>query len=651
MISRVAQAWWGFLIALLLLASWLCCSGNVWLYGLPQEILEGLAAGRGLLEPALSAPLHLRWLAALPGDSLAWVSRATVMLNFCAGLALLAAGRFAWRNPISCGLALGVAFFSAGSQWTVSLTPLMSLTHLALALSLAALVRGAVPLLAGCVLLLGALSPAHGVMMFLALAQLAYRRQEVYGLLVPTLSVFGVGCLLIPMAGDFRLQPSLQGWHLLTLLPLALSLWPGQIRAARGGLYASLLLGSGLTGTPELATVLAVGDAVFVALQALGKPAAAPNSSRGWRLSGPALLGLGATLLLIWVVLPGERHLNRRILIPAQKAGVPLGRLLTSFSLEEHARLVAQQQWRQRVPFPRLNPADFELALELAQQPPLSEGLCPLTLDGQAESRQVALLYALLSGQRLGGWDDPQHLAAPLLLCKLRERSFLSRGPAVILRRPGEARLSPVLSPPEELAPLDFRSTLMVAYRIQQVSRQPGTAYRWVSGSGQYELVFSEQPAELVFSGRPGKYQVLSLANAEVERTFKVPAISCELSGLPQEETLPSRSLVPVTLRLANTGHGPIASELFQSWRLETTSGNSFSPFSQRGASDFILYPGESLELNLQLATPEPEGVYQVRALAITPEGKELEIPFGSDGASIRTWRRLPPVGTWVEEP
>lgn len=644
MISRAGKAWWGFLGLVLTLAIWLCASGPVWLYGLPLSLLEGLAQSRELL--ASQTPPTGLSLAALPGDIVAWTAGATVLLNLSAAIVLLLGGAWSWRNPISCVLALGTAFFAANSMWVVTSSPRQSLIHLALALALAALVRGAVPLLAGWVLVLGALSPEQGLMMYPALAYLAYRRQAAYGLLVPTLAVFGVGCLLVPIAGDYRLHPGLGGWHLLTLVPLAFCLLPGQIRAARGGIYAALLVGSALTETAELAGVLAVGDAAFVALGKVREPSG-ERVARGFQLSGSALLGVGATLLLFWTVLPGERYLNRQILIPAQKADVPLPRLFAFFSLEGHARSFAQEAWRKNAPFPELSAADYQLALELAEQP-LGSEICPITPDGQAESRRVALVYALLSRHPLGGWDDAEHLAAPLLLCKLRGKSFLSKGPAVILRQAGLARLGERPSSVTPPAPLDFRSLMTLAHRVQQVSQQPGAAYRWSSSGQTYELSFVDQPAEVVFSARPGEYHISSVAGAA--RKFEVPPIAWELSGLPQSETLPSRSLVPLKLSLKNTGNGPISSDLIASWRIETTRGASFSHFRQPGPAQLILFPGETVQLALQLATPEPEGLYRVRAVAVTPEGKELAIPFAGP-STIRTWRRLPPVGTWLEEP
>lgn len=647
--------WWGFLTLLLGLAIWMCATGNVMLRGFPLEVLEGLARGKGVALPVEAPRVDgTAMLGSLPGDSLAWASAVTALLNGLGALALYLAGYRTWRNLVSPLLAVGVAYFGANTVWVDCPTPGQASLHFLLAGSLAALLMGSVPVMAGLVLALAVLSPPHAVMIFLALAFLGYRRQEAYGLFVPTLALFGVGCLLIPLTAGYRLQPSFDGWQASTLVPLLLALLPGPVREARGGIYLAFLLGSALTGTPELASVLALGDLAFEALERCAATCESKEVETGRPLSGRLLVGVLATLALVLVVLPGERYLNRRILIPAQKADLPLPRLLGVFSLRSHARLFPEDEWRAKVPFPELTAGDFALALDLAQTP-LEDGFCPLTLDGRQESRRVALVYALASGQALRGWDSPRHLGAPLLLCKLRERNFILEGPAVIFRKDGQARVAdrpPVIKDP---VPLDFRNVLLLPYRVQRVSQQPGASYRWTSnislaGEGQTcTLSFPDQVAEVMLSSQPGEYRLNSPAGAV--RHFEMPAVVWELSD-PRlaSETLPSRSLVPLRLRLANKGFGPVSSDMLASWRVEPVEGASFSSFLQRTPKKFILYPGESTELELMLATPEPEGVFPLRVRAVTPEGDEMEIPLVAP-SSAHTWRRLPPVGTWVEEP
>jgi hypothetical protein len=649
--ASAARGWWAFLALLMLLVVWLCAAGNIVLHGLPASVLEALARGQALIPPREAArPDLLALLGRLPGDPVVWAAAATTLLNVAAAAVLLAAGMASWRNPAAALLAFGCAFFGAATLWVQSPGPWSSLHHLVESVALSALLLGAVPVMAGAVLALAVLSPAQALMMYLALAYLGYRRQAAYGLALPAVALFGVGCLLIPICSGYRLQPGLQGWQSWTALPLLLCLLPSSVRAARGGIYACLLIGSALTGSGELASTLALADMVFLASRSAATTATDQEASPtppGSAFSAPLLIGLAATLLLIATILPGERYFNRHVLIAAQKAHLPFGQLFGFFSLRAHARQFAAEPWRARVPYPEMSAADFELALDLGART-LPQGLCPLTIDGERESRTVALLYALASQRPLRGWDSPDHLAGPLLLCKMKGRSFLSEGPEIVLRQGGKAELAVRPRPPAHPAPLDFRSVLVLPYRVQPVSRQAGAAYRW-SGAGQvYSLAFTDQAAEMVLTARPGEYRISSPRGAV--RHFEVPKLRWELSQLPTGETLPSRSLVPLKLRLANRGEGPIGSELISSWRLETTEGAAFSPFLQANPKSFILYPGEATELSLQLATPEAEGVYQVAATALSPEGEALPVPFAG-AAAIRTWRRLPPVGTWVEEP
>jgi hypothetical protein len=123
-----------------------------------------------------------------------------------------------------------------------------------------------------------------------------------------------------------------------------------------------------------------------------------------------------------------------------------------------------------------------------------------------------------------------------------------------------------------------------------------------------------------------------------------------EISKTGRPQAFPSRSLIPLSFRLKNLGAGPVSSDLIAFWRLHTAEGASFSTFSQKAPQSFILYPQESVELTLELATPESEGQYWLQATVLTPQGQELEVPL-NPAATISTWRRLPPVGTWVEEP
>ncbi len=666
MIGRMGKLWWGFLFVLLVVAVWLTGTGHILLHGVPLEVLEGLARGQGLVPPPERPPTFdgLALLGRLPGDSVAWASGLTSTLNCLAAVLLYLACRRSWQNPISPVLAVGAAFFGATTMWVESLTPADSLLHLWLCLGLAALMAGAVPLMACLVLAVATFAPGEALSLYLALAYLGYRRQAAYGLTIPTVAVFGVGCLMIPMAGGYRMEPGLGGWYLWSLLPLALAFIPSQLREARQGIYLSLLLGSALTGCGELASILALGDLAFVALQACrstteteqgeapvepAEPVGPAEPTGALRLSAVSLGGLFATLILVAVVLPGERYLNSTVLIAAHKKKVPVPQLFRVLSLDQHARRFAQDPWRARAPVAGLSAADCELALRLADEGAPS-GICPLTLDGWAERRDIALVYSLLSRQKLVGWDNPGSLAPPLLLSKLQGKNLLSRGPAVILRQGDSAQIAPPPTAPRSPAPLDFRHLMAVPYLPQTVSKTPGAGYFWVSAGQSYEVSFPNDRAVVMVSDHEGEVRLASLKAGGARRHLEVAPTEWILAGLPSQTSLPSRSLVPITLTLSNQGQGPLSSRMIAGWRFEIVGGESWNSFGQENPKEFLLFPGEATDLEFQLSTPEGEGVFPVRAVALTVEGKELEVPLAGP-SRIRTWRRTPPVGTWVEEP
>lgn len=645
--SSAAKVWWGFLTFVMALAVWLSASGTVVLQGFPLPMMESLAQARGLVTS--SVPI---WgeavLGRLPGDEIVWMAALTVLANLLGAAALYSAGLWTWRNPLSPTLAVGVAFFAQKTLWLKTASPTDSLTHLLLALALAAILAGTVPLFALFIIALALLSPAQAVMFMPVLAYLAFRRQAAYGLVIPAVSLLGVGGLLIPLAGEYRLVPGLTGWSVLTLAPLLLSVLTGPVRQARAGIYLTLLLGSVLTGVAELASVLALGDLAFVILEKLNR-AEPPTSVRGFRLRADRVVIALATLAFVAVVLPGEQHLNRRVLIPAQKADVPFGELWRFFSLDRHARRAAQDPWRANTPFAEMTARDFELALELPAEAS-DRGFCPLTFDGKAESRRVALLYALISGKPLRGWDSPRHLAGPLLLSKLRGRNLLNDGPVIVSR---DAKGSKLAEPAAALvgtpAELDLRRIMIVPYRSQAVSTKKGGGYRWISPGGEFQVVFADTPVEVLLSAEPCEIRVVSAHPSQAKRQLEVPRFHATLSELPQE-SLPSRSLVPLRVRLKNDGEVAFGSEMLERWRLDVVGQDPAQSFVQLPSKPFLLFPGESTVVELQLATPEAEGVFWLDAKVLTPDDRQLEVAI-EKGSPLRTWRRTPAVGTWVEEP
>lgn len=645
--TKGTKLWWYFLALLLFLVVWLSASGALVLRGFSPDVLRYLAQGAGLL-----APLDKSWeplpLHRLPGDLLCWTSGLTILSNLLGAAAIYAAGAWTWKNPISPTLAVGVAYFAEKTMWLKTTTPGESLTHLLLALAFSSLICGAVPLLSLFILALALLDPAQAVMLLPALAYLSYRRQTAYGLVVPALALLGVGCLLIPIGGNYRLEPSLTSWSALTLLVLFATALPGPIRQARAGLYLTLLLGSGLTGTNELASILLLGDLAFTGLKALESESPAEVSSGLVRIPGAFAVTLLSTIVLVWAVLPGEQYLNRQVLIPAQKSKVPFGELWRFFSLDRHARLAAQDSWRTKAPFPEMTAADYETALELSQKT-LPQGICPVTPGQLEENIRIGLLYALVSQRSLRGWDHHRHLAGPLLLCKIREKNLLSDGPLVLFRKPERVEIMVPAKKPETPAELDLRRILVLPYRTQTVSLKSGAGYRWSSSSGELEVAFTDGPAEVIFSAEPGPIRILSIHPSQAVRQLEVAPFQATLSEVPRE-TLPSRSLVPLRLRLKNTGDVAIGSEMLSGWNLRADTEESFGTFTQHPTKEYLLFPGESTTLDFDLATPENEGLFRLAASAQTPDGETLELQIDQE-FPIRTWRRTPPVGTWVEEP
>lgn len=628
------------------LAIWLSASGGVILWGVSEPLLERLAQIRGLV-PMVGAGwgVTMTILAHLPGDIMAWSAGLTILANLLGAVVLYGVGYWTWKNPVSPAFAVGVAYFAAPTLWIKATSPAESLAHLLTALALAAVLRGAVPLLGLFLILVALLSASKAVMLLPLLAHLAFRRQAAYGVVIPALALLGAGCLLIPLSGGYRLEPGLSGWSYLSLAPLLLSLTRGPARAARGGIYVSLLLGSLLTGEAELASALAWGDLAFLALSALQSPET-PERLSGPRVRLAWLFTAVASLVFIAVVLPGEQYLNRRILIPAQKARVPFSELWRFFSLDRHARRVAQEPWREAVPFAGMTARDFEVALELPEQTE-AQGFCPVTWGQMEESRQVALLYALISDRPLRGWDTPRSLAGPLLLCKWRQQNLIEQGPLLVIRENGDARVAQPAPPlPATPSELDLRRIMVLPYRAQAVSRQPGGGYRWTSAGGEFTTVFHDSQVEVMLGSEPGEIRIVSLHPSHAVRHLEVPEFQATLSQLP-EAALPSRSLVRLKLRLENSGELAISSEMLARWLLQVPGGTSFS---QRASKDFLLFPGEATELEFALSTPEAEGQLWLKASAFTPSGQQILIEVEQE-TPLRTWRRTPPVGTWVEEP
>lgn len=646
MTGKRTEAGWAFLALIALLASWLASTGRVWLRGLPLEQVERLAYQRGLIggqEPPGGVHLGL-----LDGDPFWWSTLITTGFTVASLLLGLVVFRKLWKNPISPMLTMGLLLFGGSTCWLTGQSSLGAGVHFLEVAALAALLLGKVAVMSALVPALCALEPGSGIALYPALTYLALRRYEAYGPVVTGSAVIGVGLLLIPMVGNFQLVPGLEGLSLWSLLPLLLLAWPAEIRKERPGFYLTLLLGAVLSGRPELASAVALGDLALILLKRTAPAEPAEACEQEWQLSQRAVFHGLAVLAFLLAILPGERYLNRQVLIPAQKKKVPFLQLFSVFDLSYHAARLEEDPWRRVGPYPQLRSADVSALKQL----PKEGGFTVLTVGESGEDRMLSLLCAHLSGRPLMGWDNKQHLSGPMLLCKRRGKNFLVGGPALMLRGQEATEISLGASRdtlPAEPTAVDFRRLINVPYRLQVVSREPNGGYVWVANKQNYTLLFADQPAEVSFGVTPGMVKLLALGDEKNKRELEIHPTKWALRFPLQQKVLPSRSLINVEVVLQNLGAGTVSADGLKAIRLGTAE-SSFCAFQQPLEEDFILFPGESLPLNLTLATPEPEGTYDVVALALTPQGTELPLPLVG-GQSVKTWRRLPPVGTWVEEP
>ena len=637
---------WGALTVLMGLALWMSRLGQVYLYAVPDGVLESLASGKGLVSEKLPWTLTTL-LAHLPGDALRNVSLFCLAILLCSFIALWLSLHKIWQNFISASLTTGALFFGANTLWLTSDTPTACLGAAFKALGVACLVAGKVPLLLGPVLGAAYCDPAAGVALYLALAYMAYKRHEAYGVPVAVSSVLGGGLLLAMFCADYTLRPSVSGMGVWALLPLLALLGNKELRASRSGLYLTLLLGSAVTGSAEVASAICLGDIALLALKVPASSNPAPRAPGEWRIPLRMVIHAAALVALIMAVLPGEQYLNRQILIPAQEKKVAFQHLMVPFSLHKHAELLESEPWRLQTPYPGIRAQDVNLLREVKTP------FRVLTLGQVAEDRQLSLVYALLSGQKLAGWDSTHELSASSLVCKQLGRNVVVGQESMLLRADDSSRLEPGIQLPGEvkdLPPVDFRRLLNVPFRAQIVSEGPGTGFRLAADEGVETLFFADTPAQVAFSTHPHRYLLASLSNDKNRRELEIASPSLALTAVEPNNVIPSRSLVPLEFKLTNTGLSPLSTDELESVTLRMQAKQPISPAQQAFTKKFILWPEETIKIQLFLATPEAEGRYQLAASFKTIDGRSRELPVNGDDV-VNSWRRLPPVGTWIEEP
>lgn len=645
MISKRAAGAWTAINFVLCLALWLVSCGRFYLQGPPLRVLEGLCQGLALTSPQDGYPLYyaLSWS---PLDPILTVSLFQAALLVASFALLWLCLSKVWSNPVSPTLCCGLLFFGGENLWLLADSPEQTLGVLFQATAVGAIVAAKVPILCGAVMGVALIKPAQGVTLLLVLAYLAHRRQEAYGIALTVVSVVGTSLLLVGLVGDYQLSPAFSGCSLWSLLPIAATALSKELRESRMGLYSVLLVGSVATGAPELASAICLGDVFLLALRLSPGEPENKEETDDLKLSLKTLTHLAAVIALIAAVLKGEQYLNRGVLIPSQKQKIALHQLLRPFSLQDHARRVKEGNWKPRLPLPSLGAAELQAADKL------SGPFRVLTLDSLAEERKLSLALALYRKLPLQGWSSPSHLGTSSLTCKAMGKNVIVDS-TVLFRQDGEARVESGPTLPKDsdsLAEISFRELWDLPYRTQTLSRRPGAGYKLTCKREKAVLFFPEERATVVFSATPDEYLLSPLNAPEKRRKATIHALKLALISPNLEMPLPSRSLADLDFKITNRGGGPISSRELESVTLGVREGASFSPVYQEWGQDFVLFPEETTRVKLTLPTPATEGTFELVASYRTADGTTYPLPI--EGTStFKTWRRLAPVGTWVEEP
>lgn len=632
--NRPLSNWlWGCLALLLGATVWVATVGPFYLYGVTDKVLESIAQGRRLIPT--TNPIDLSWLLArLGGDPFLTISIFQGLTTIVGFTLLWVSLRRIWENPVSPTLAVGLLYFGSHTQWLKVQSPEETLTIMLIGAALACMVWGKVPLMCGLAMALGTVSLPYAMVCFFALAYLAYRRQQAYGLPLALTCVLSAGTAILGFMGTATIVPSLAGLDWWVVFPLALMI-NRELRQARGGFYLALAIGSMLTGTPEIASALALGDLVVVIRK--WRHQDEPTDKNSW----PRPLGLifnGACAVLLAVaILPGEQYTNRQLIIPAQRAGIGLTTLAVPFSLAHHATTLDHQPWRTELPFAGLRPSEVALCNQV------DSPFRVITPGVLSEDRRLGLVYALLAHQPLTGWDTPHDLSSSSLIIKAVNKNVIVGNEQVLFRDPDAPRLDPGPGPNpalESLKPINFRNLLNIPFRQQTVGPEGGS-YTLTTRWSAETLHFVDQPAVVVFASHPELYRLSSDSPQPSEQELSIGRWQLSLKHLDGDEPLPSRSLLRHNFRLTNRGTDPISTREIDSLTLKV--GEDSKVFRQPLASDFILYPEENIELPLYISTPAPEGRYDMVAEFQTIDGKRHTIDW-EKSSTITTWRRLSPM-------
>lgn len=648
--SKRTLGFWYFLNAVLLAALWLFSTGPAYLHGIPTHTLERLAQSEGLTTSDSQSLLY-HMLRLLPGDPVFASQLIVVLGKVLAFTVLWWSTSKIWANPASPTLLCGFLFFSPPFSWQSLNTPDQLPALLFKTLGVGAIVGAKVPLLCAAVIGVTPFDPAFGLSLYFVMAYLALRRQKAYGLWLVGVIIAGNAALFLGLAGDYIMTPNPHGLRMSSFLCL-LSLLIPEIRASRTGLYLAMLGASMATGASELASAVCMGDLVVVGLRKSeaveGEEAVADRSPGEWRFERATVVGWVALLVLAFNVLDAEQILNRTILVPSQKARIALGKLFIPFSMQRFAKETLAGRWDFGSPFPALGAKAVE-AIEGLNGPfrLLS------TVQSAQEERRLGLVAALLNHRPLRGWATPQALSASSLACKAVHDNVLTNDETVVFLNSDEVNAVAPTSLPADaatLAPVSLANIWSLPFRQQILSEKEGAAYRLKTEDSDEVLYFAHSKAVLCLGAAKCDYLLSTLKEPIQRRTLSIGEYRLTLEFANLEQFLPSRTLVPVKVRLTNIGTSPVSTRETVAATLTVVDSMEEPVARQPFQSEFILFPKESLEVKLFLQTPPQESRFQIEAMIYTIDGRPHEVEI-KNPEMYTTWRRLPPVGTWVEEP
>ncbi len=601
-----------FALTVLVLASW-AYSVGLWQVEVEREFLVShlpmvVDAHHPLGPEAAPASNLLATLTRLLGGEAALLRS---LMGLCQGLSLvvLFLGLLGWRGRwLPALLAVSLGFCWGAEGWLFTSSPNFALGHLLLATALIAWLRQQVwPAVAlGVCLTLAAPPLAWSFVLGILIDRISKREMTARAL--PWLGL----ALILFLSGHYP-QPefSLGGWF----VPLVvLTVWQPRF----GAFWLAFELAGQMAGLPGFAAAagsgLILGEKLSLWWQQSPSAPLRVEARSGLKLQLPyRLLIATAAVAIAWLgVEPGESVWNRRLLVAAQQQDIAIESLFQPLSLtswvERHGHRIGLSQ------------EDLTLAAQLRQ----SEGeVTVLTPTAEDESLEVAAVLATLSGRPLSGWHadpkSPELYPAPALARHLGQPEICPG--QVVIRGLEKSRLPFPSDVPAPGCLVDLGETnYQVSRNGKPWGRPVASSYFLVPLTpGQYEA------GGQTFSSRLDQ----ALAHLEVTRV--------------DQTKLPSRSLTQVHLALTNPSQEPISLDWVRRCRLWVEPASY--PTGQQAFPTGLLQPGQTLVFPLWLTTSEQEGIAPGWLELEGPRRQRVRLPLGP----IRTWRRLPPVGTWPD--